>query len=182
MTTHDLYRDFRKPLLAFIRAKLRDQSKAEDILHDVFLRVHAHIADLNDVAKIESWIYQIARNRIADDFRTEKSVTALNDETDFAEPESNSALLRLANSARRFAAQLPEPHRTALMLADFENLPQREVARRLGISLSAAKSRVQRARKLLKELYLECCTFEQNAHRVILDYEPRANPSDCDAC
>lgn len=184
MNASDLYHDFRKPLLNFIRAKLSDKSKAEDVLHDVFLRVQIHLSTVKDASKIESWIYQIARNVIANEFRSASPTTSLETHTSFPEPEPEtvSALERLSNSTRRFVAQLPEPYQTALILSDFEHLPQNEIASRFGISLSAAKSRVQRARKMLKELYLKCCSFEQNARGDVLDYEPHSQDSNCQSC
>jgi RNA polymerase sigma-70 factor (ECF subfamily) len=60
----------------------------------------------------------------------------------------------------RLLYSLPKPYRDALVLTEFEGLTQPELAKRLGISLSGAKSRVQRGREQLKELLLVYCHRE----------------------
>lgn len=69
---------------------------------------------------------------------------------------------------------LPEPYRQALELSELEGIPQRKVAERLGISLSGAKSRIQRGRKLLRDALLECCHFDFDRRGRILEFVPRA--------
>jgi RNA polymerase sigma-70 factor (ECF subfamily) len=74
---------------------------------------------------------------------------------------------------------LPEPYSQALILTEYEGLSQKEMAERLGISFSGAKSRVQRARRKLRDLLLQCCHFELD-RRAFLDYYPYCrgcNPS-----
>jgi RNA polymerase sigma-70 factor, ECF subfamily len=61
---------------------------------------------------------------------------------------------------RRIIDRLPKPYRDALVLTAFEGLAQEELAKRLGISLSGAKSRVQRGREQLKEMLLDFCERE----------------------
>ena len=71
------------------------------------------------------------------------------------------------------ASQLPGPYRQALILTEYQGLTQKQLAERMGLSLSGAKSRVQRARKMLKELLLECCHFEFDRYGTVFDYRPR---------
>jgi RNA polymerase sigma-70 factor (ECF subfamily) len=68
---------------------------------------------------------------------------------------------------------LPAPYRDALVLTEFEGLTQKEMAERLGISLSGAKSRVQRGREQLKRMLLERCQFEFDRLGRIIDCKPR---------
>jgi RNA polymerase sigma-70 factor (ECF subfamily) len=76
---------------------------------------------------------------------------------------------------------LPEPYRDAVVLTELEGLTQRELANRLGISLSGAKSRVQRGRAQLKQMLDECCTFEFDRRGKVIDCTPRAKTG-CDEC
>ena len=64
----------------------------------------------------------------------------------------------------------------ALVLTELEGLPQRELAQRLGLSPSGARTRVQRGRRLLKELIDDCCKLEVDARGNVLDAELRARP------
>ena len=59
-------------LKAFILSKVHDETTADDILQEVFLKIHSKIDTLNDDTKIQSWIYQITRNLVVDYFRSIK--------------------------------------------------------------------------------------------------------------
>jgi RNA polymerase sigma-70 factor, ECF subfamily len=76
---------------------------------------------------------------------------------------------------------LPEPYREALVLTEFDGLTQQELADRLNISLSGAKSRVQRGRRQLKQMLEECCTFEFDRRGKVIDCAPRAKGG-CEEC
>jgi RNA polymerase sigma-70 factor (ECF subfamily) len=75
--------------------------------------------------------------------------------------------------------RLPDPYRQALTLTELEGRTQRELADALGLSLSGAKSRVQRGREQLKELILACCHVEVDRRGGVVDYEPRRECSGC---
>jgi RNA polymerase sigma-70 factor (ECF subfamily) len=55
---------------------------------------------------------------------------------------------------------LPQKYSKPLLLSDIENLPQKEIAKQMGLSLSATKMRIQRARKMLYNLFIECCNIK----------------------
>jgi RNA polymerase sigma-70 factor (ECF subfamily) len=85
---------------------------------------------------------------------------------------------KLAQTVREMMKKLPDKYKEALLLADIENMKQSDLADRLGISLPGAKSRVQRARKMLKDLLLACCHFEFDRYGTVFDYHPK-NCSEC---
>jgi RNA polymerase sigma-70 factor (ECF subfamily) len=76
---------------------------------------------------------------------------------------------------------LPGPYREAILLTELEGLSQVELARRLNISVSGAKSRVQRGRQQLKEMLLDCCEFETDRRGRVYGCTPRGEPcAECD--
>src|SRR5258708_36701900 len=77
MTTELVWEAFHTPLQQFIRRRVFDEATAEDILQDVFLKIHQHMETLRDVRKLESWIYQITRNAIVDSYRSTRPTTTL---------------------------------------------------------------------------------------------------------
>ncbi len=81
----------------------------------------------------------------------------------------------------RMIAGLHEPYREALVLTEFDGLTQQQLAGRLGISLSGAKSRVQRRRQQLNEMLTECCTFELDRRGKAIDCAPRGK-TECAEC
>ena len=91
-----------------------------------------------------------------------------------SEDESNEqkdSVQGLASCLRRMVEQLPEPYREAMKLADFDGVPQQAIADRMGISLSGAKSRVQRGRQQLREMISDCCKVERDVRGNVLNHE-----------
>jgi RNA polymerase sigma factor (sigma-70 family) len=110
-------------------------------------------------------------NAIVDHYRSQKPWEEL--PVDIAAPESKrDYVAELATCLQPLIAEMPETYRTALVLSEIEGLPQREVADRLNISLSGAKSRVQRGREKLRQHLLDCCEIE-TGRAGITGYEPR---------
>lgn len=168
-----LWNEMHNRLLGFICRRVPDCDDAEDILQDVFVRIHTHLETVRSMERLESWIYQIARNCIADYYRRQREQAELVDqpfEQQFL-PENDNE--RIAPAIRQTVEELPEPYRQALILTEYEGLSQRGLAERLGISISGAKSRVQRARQKIKDALLSCCHFEVDAHGNVLDYRAR---------
>lgn len=168
-------------LARFIRHRVPDEYAADDLLQDVYLKIHTRIDTLRDDQRVQAWVYQIARNAIYDYYREQMPVTPIGDW--MAEPEGEAedeVSLRLRESVRAMIMLLPDEYREALLLTEYEGLTQKELAERLGISLSGAKSRVQRGRKLLRELLLACCHFEFDRRGKVINYVPRCGC--CDNC
>ena len=76
--------------------------------------------------------------------------------------------------------RLSRDYRDAINLVELEGLTQQDAAKRMGISLSGMKSRVQRGRKQLKQMLDDCCLVELDRRRAVIGYEVR--DASCDAC
>jgi RNA polymerase sigma-70 factor (ECF subfamily) len=116
----------------------------------VFLKTYTPLCSLKDEATLESWLYQITRNAVIDHYRTQKPSEELPEW--ISQPETNlndQAKQDLETYLMPMINQLPAHYREALILCEIYQKPQKEVAKEQGISLSGAKSRVQRGRKLL---------------------------------
>src|SRR5262249_31951685 len=109
----------------------------------------------------QGWLFLVARNAIIDRYRTRKPMSELTESLPDEMPQIPVTEMEEMHVAfRRIIDRLPEPYRKALGLTAFEGLTQKDLAKRLGISLSAAKSRVQRGREQLKEMLLDFCKSE----------------------
>lgn len=180
-TLEHIWHEFAEKLGQFIRSRVSDPATAEDILQDVFVKIQKRLGQLQDPARLEGWIYLIARNAIIDHYRTRKETVEV-PETLPAEPDGQDGeLAELKASFRRMIYSLPEPYREALVLTEFDGITQQQLAERLGISLSGAKSRVQRGRGQLKRMLDECCTFEFDRRGKVIDCSPRAKAG-CKEC
>ena len=162
---------YRHRLKAFIRSRVWDDAEAEDILQEVFIRVHRHLCCQPDWNKPESWFYQIARNLIIDHYRRQRETVEIPEglpgEPDLPEDDPEALL---ALSLKDLIDELPEAYRQALLLTEYQGMNQKQLAEHLGLSLSGAKSRVQRARERLRDMLLSCCHFEFDHRGRIVDY------------
>jgi RNA polymerase sigma-70 factor, ECF subfamily len=182
--------ELRAPLARFIAHRVADPEDAEDVLQEVLLRVHRHGDELADADRVTAWVHRIARNAVIDHYRRraarpERPVGAAEDLVERAdespgEPETEAARRELAACLRPLIDRLPVGQREALVLTEFEGLTQPEAARRLGISVSGAKTRVQRGREQLKSLLLDCCHVELDRRGGITDYQARRGS--CERC
>lgn len=184
LTTERVWYDLHGRLLRFIRSRVADEASAEDVLQEVFLKIHARIGSLRDEERLESWVFQIVRNAIADHHRALRPHAALPEElvAPDDDDETESAARRLSGALQGMVAALPGPYRDALLLTEYAGLTQQELADRAGISLSGAKSRVQRGRERLKQLLLDCCHVELDRRGGIIDYRPNCASCACDNC
>lgn len=171
---------FHARLSRFVRRRLPDGQSADDVLQEVYLKIHAHAADVRDEERMSGWVYQIARNAIHDFYRAQKpehpihdEIPLLDDNDPLTEDAADDIARRLAVSVRAMIDQMPADYREALILTEYEGMSQKELAEHLGLSLSGAKSRVQRGRKLLREMLLACCHFQFDRLGAVIDYYPR---------
>lgn len=159
-------------LHAFIRARVPSDADADDILQDVFMRVIEKSASVRQADRLESWVYQTTRNAIADFYRrraprlaspVEAADVSLGAEIDGNHNHAVGACLK------RMATQLPDKLREAVLMYETEDLSQAEIAEKLQISLSGAKSRIQRGRRQLEELFRSCCKLELDRRGNVLE-------------
>lgn len=168
------WRDHRERLVRFVTRRVEDTATAEDIVHDVLVRAYGKRDTLRSGQKFEQWLYQITRNAVIDHYRARRPSDELPDGLAAPGTEGGRAAREeLAGCLGPLVQALPEPYRDAVVLSELRGLTQRETARRLGISLSGAKSRVQRARHMLHERLLACCRVELDGRGAIVDYESR---------
>lgn len=179
---------FLQGLSAFVARRVPRQD-AEDVVQDVLLRLHQGAEKLHQARRAEAWVYGIARRAVADYYRKRRPAEALPESAevpDDAGPEpggfadfagDHSVHEEVLSWLRPMADDLPETYRRALVMADFEGRPQREVAEELGISLSGAKSRVQRARAMLADDLRRCCEVSLGPEGKVVDF--RRNDCDC---
>lgn len=165
---------------AFVASRVGDRELAADITQDVVVRSIASGA-LQRADNPTAWLYRSARNAVIDHYRTRRSHEPLADPERWPDPgpsdnEPNEATRELARCLQPLLEQLPPTAQDALMRVDLDGQTHQEAADQLGISVSGMKSRVQRARRQLKDLLTACCTVDVDPHGAIADYQP-ANPA-----
>jgi RNA polymerase sigma-70 factor, ECF subfamily len=181
-----IWHEFHQGLLGFINRRVRSRETAEDILQDVMLRIHRQAAGIERAEAVGAWVLAIARNAITDHYRSAsvRREIATGSEIDpgaSGEQEADTPDVRseLAACIAPLLRRLSPSFREALTLTELDGLTQEEAAARVGLSISGMKSRVQRARRQLKQVLVECCEVELDVRGDLSDYRPRRRPCDC---
>lgn len=181
----DLWVGVRESLQAFISKRVEREVDAEDILQEVFLRIHEKISGLRDPSRVLPWIYQVTRNAIIDYYRTpqrrrEVAVGLAADVEAQLPPieqggENGELSRQLAGCLLPMVDRLAPDYREAIRLVELEGCTQAAAASKMGISLSGMKSRVQRGRRQLKDLLQNCCFIQFDARRGVVEFAPHNN-------
>jgi RNA polymerase sigma-70 factor (ECF subfamily) len=148
----DRYKD---RLMNVIGRMLLSRDDAEDVVQETFVRVYQHRQSFNFQHCFSTWIYTIGLNLARNELRKRKKfkfydITEMKgNEAEFAvEMKLPSRLPQVLNAAIK---GLPEKYRTAFVLRDIQEQPYEEVAKILSIPLGTVKSRVNRARMMLRD-------------------------------
>ena len=175
-----LWREYRTKLHHFILNRVNDPGLAEDIVQEVLTKVYHRLDTLKDPEKIIAWMYQITRNMIVDYYRKRSPTEELDEALIVQEVNIGEDVRKdLAGCLMPLINELPVHYRQAIMLSEIDGLTQKEVALKQGLTLSGAKSRVQRGRQLLKTMLLECCRIELDQRGTVINYEPKKRCSNC---
>ena len=194
-TVTEIWQQLHDGLRAFIAKRVADETEVDDILQEVFLRMHRGIDSLRDRGRVVSWVYQITRHALVDHYRmperrrelpvglaADMEVAGIASTTSVMADSKDSGEYRaeLAGCLRPMIGQLAEDYREALILVELQGLTQQAAAKRMGLSLSGMKSRVQRGRRQLKRKLDECCLIQLDQRAGVADYTVRdPNRSPC---
>ena len=161
----------------FIFSRVGSEQDAEDLLQEVFLRAYRQLGTVRDSQRLESWLYQIARNRIIDHYRSRRQWVDFTENLVADEELADDTLEEISINLLTYVCEvidsLSEADREALLQSDYQGMAQKELAGKLGISLSGAKSRVQRARQKVKKALLDCFDFEVDTRGRIMNFRQR---------
>lgn len=183
----NIWNQFNKELLRFINSKVKNEDIANDILQEVFIKIHQNISKLKDKDKLVSWVYNITRNSINDYFRSYKKSqlnnVALDEIEEFISDNSfeekdkldEDTKLQISKCLIPFINQLNEESQFALKSTVISGVSQKDLANNLGISYSTLKSRVQRAKSNLFNMFVSCCNVHLDSRGNLMDFESKEN-------
>ncbi|RAJ04781.1 sigma-70 family RNA polymerase sigma factor [Arenibacter echinorum] len=164
--------DLNEELYKFILEKIKDEQTSKDIHQEVFLKIQTKIHQLKHTSKLTSWVYQITRNSIVDYFKKVKNSNISINDLDIPEIDTNNFdYSNLTNCINQKIENLSSQHKEAIILTSFKNYSQKELAEHLKISYSGTKSRVQKAKEILKENILDCPNVESDSTGKLIDFE-----------
>ena len=178
----ETWEELRLNLKRFVRTKV-DADVSEDLVHDILLNVIQNEDKFKEADNPTAWLYTVAKNKITDYYRKRPKINAVTKMQEIEEfnYESENVMQDFSECLRPLVERLEPKYREAMLRADFNGAKQAEAAKKIGITLSAMKSRIQRARTRLKTELLNCCSVEVDRFGKIIDYTQigSCNKNDC---
>ncbi len=159
---------FEEDLKYYMLKKLGDATATHDLHHEVMLKIHKSCCSGKEISNIKSWIYQIANHTITDHYRDQKKIQ--NGKAYSVDSTLENKYVEMSAFIEPLLGCLPEKYAQPLLLSDIKGLKLQEIADRLSLSLPATKSRVQRARKLLKTEIHSCFVLDVDEKSGLLDF------------
>jgi RNA polymerase sigma-70 factor (ECF subfamily) len=183
-TTDAIWSHLSSDLWRFIRRRVPEDHVADDLLQEAFLRVHRSLGTLAEAERVAAWVYQIARNVVRDHHR--KASHSIADRADLETLIADDQEPRGGCSGGEWLEgmieSLPSRYRQAVRMAEVEECSQQAIADRLRLSLSGAKSRVQRGRAMLEELLRRGCSVEIDVRGRVRGCDPKPDQNVCKSC
>lgn len=176
-------RALRDGLRRYVAKRVRPEN-VDDVVQDILLRMHERAAELRDEQKLAGWAFRIAKSVVTDHHRRASGPTKVT----FGAPDELASSERVEPSDDEnqnemvagwllpMVALLPDEYAEALEVCDLGGMEQRVYAERKGLSISGAKSRVQRGRRMLEELVRACCDLEQDVRGNVIGITHRGQP------
>ncbi len=160
MTTQHIWESYHREVKQFIMSKIKDEDIANDLLQEIFIKIHTKKETLENIGKLKSWIFTIARNTVLDYFKQSTKTREFFDTDSILEEEK--MLHNKTDCLHGIIKHLPKKYRDPLFLSDIKGMKQAATAQKLKLKLSTTKSRIQRARKQIAQAFMECCDFKIN--------------------
>lgn len=176
-------RALRDGLRRYAAKRVRPEN-VDDVVQDILLRMHERAGELREEEKLAGWAFRIAKSVVTDHHRRgaglaklgtpDELATCAGDDPSDDENENENEVV--AGWLLPLVALLPDEYAEALETCDLGGVEQRVYAERKGLSISGAKSRVQRGRRMVEELVRACCDLEQDVRGNVIGVTRRGRP------
>jgi len=170
----ELHDRFYERVRKFILASVRDESAADDLVQEAFMRIQQNLESVRDPGKVSSWVFRIAHNLCRDHFRTQKRSSSHEEiheglvnlqETPLEKRMEQGEMSQCVQNQLNL---LPESLRSVLILSDVVEFNQQEIADILGLTVENVKVRLHRARKTFNAVLKEKCAFELDERNILV--------------
>ena len=179
---NEIYNEFQPKIINYL-LRLTGQHEAEDVAQEVFEKVNRGLKSFEGDSKLSTWLYRIATNTAIDrmrssSFKRSSGHISLEDIIEVKDrnvwsghktthPDQAVIHKEMSECVREFIDRLPQDYKVVIILKDYEEFTNKEIASILQISLDTVKMRLHRARAKLKNELNACCDFYYNEHNVL---------------
>lgn len=160
-------------LLGYLRHRVGHVEDAEEVLQEVFIKAMRQGSEFCDIENPRAWLFQVARNALVDRLRVSQQHVSLPEDLAAPSEEGPLPVDDLSQCLPRVLSELLESDRQAITFCDIDGRSQQDLADLLGMSLSGAKSRLQRARQHLRQKMEAGCQIRFDESGSICCFTPR---------
>jgi RNA polymerase sigma-70 factor (ECF subfamily) len=187
LATEAIWNEFHASLRAYVGRRVRAGPEVDDVVQKIFLDIHRGLPRLRRQGSVAAWVFRTAHNAIVDHYRSPArrreapagGTAELEAALEIESVRAEAGVFESPDAARCLlpvVALLRPADRAAIEAIDLRGTTQKDAAQQAGISLTAMKARVQRARRRLKDALLECCEFALDARGAVIDCASRTRP------
>lgn len=172
-----IYTEFYQSLLGYVRTKIRSKEDAEDILQNVFVKISANANSLSEKDKVKNWLFTVTKNAVIDYYRSNgrKHNIQLEEKLadQFIEEESVDPTKGLDHCVSSMIRLLPDEYRDIVEDAELRGIKQKDLAEKYNMAYPSMRSRVQRGRERLKQLFHNCCHIQTDTRGNVMKVQGR---------
>lgn len=186
LNLEQVWAEYQQTLKAFLHSKVSNTADVEDLLQEILIKTFQNLHKVQDASSVKSWLFQLANNTIIDFYRKharqqrDSKIDA--DDLWFADLDHNEEFKqKLSLCIEPFIQALPEQSASLLLAVDIKGQSQKTLAEEQNVSYSTIKSRVQKSRGDLKNLFEQCCNLSLDKQGNVIDCELKPESS-CGNC
>ncbi|CAH6821494.1 RNA polymerase sigma factor SigZ [Vibrio chagasii] len=181
-----VWAEYQQTLKAFLHSKVSNSADVDDLLQEILIKTFQNLHKVQDASSVKSWLFQLANNTIIDFYRKharqqrDSKIDA--DDLWFADLDHNEEFKQnLSLCIEPFIQALPEQSAALLLAVDIKGQSQKEIAEAQNINYSTVKSRVQKSRGDLKNLFEQCCnlSLDKQGNVIDCDLKPESGCGNC---
>ena len=150
-------------LRSWLRHRIGQPQDLDDMMQDLYIKALRQGSRFCSVQNARAWLFEVSRNALADRLKLKREMVELPDDLHATLPEDPPPVDNLAACLPRVLSELSPTDREAIVLCDLNGLSQADYAGQVGLRLSAAKSRLQRARRRLRAQMTVACQVNMDA-------------------
>lgn len=168
-----LWESYREDLLRFFLSRVKTYSDAEDLVQEIFIRLHTQKDKISEIQCVSAWIFTIARNLVADYYRKRKieiHQELVHDLFENAHILCDLHISKGLSDLQTILNTMSDEYHTIIWQTDVLGEPLTHFATSQNISINTAKTQKRRARSIMHKKIDARCSFERDSFGRIIDY------------
>ncbi|MGB0936678.1 MAG: RNA polymerase sigma factor SigZ [Colwellia sp.] len=172
---------YQNHLKVFLHKNISNPSDVDDLLQEILIKTYQSLDKVTKTEKIKSWLFQIANRTIIDFYRNQGRNSKLVQQINGLETDTQENIFEdLSLCIAPFIQGLPQAEADLLTAIELEGISQKAYAPMHNIKYTTLKSKVQKSRQQLFNLFNHCCNFSLNADGSLANYATKkGNCTNC---